>query len=89
MSTLATVNRSSSDRLRRLIEAELKRRGITGAEAAREARLPASVFQSLRRGQRPTIDRADELCRSVGISMTIGFGAPDPRAQPDDNANGS
>lgn len=25
-----------------------------------------------RRGYRPTIDRADELCRALGIKMTIG-----------------
>ena len=89
MNTRNTVNRTSTDRLRDMIEAELKRRGITGAEAAREARLPSSVFQSLRRGGRPTIDRADELCKAVGISMTTGAAAPNGAGHRDDDMNGS
>ena len=73
MSTRRTVNRSATDRLKRLVGAELTRRGLSEARAAREAGLPGSVFQSLLRlGKRPTIDRADELCTAFGISMTIG-----------------
>ena len=49
-----------------------------GQEVAREARLPADAFRSLRRGYRPSIDRADELCRALGISMTIGAQQDDP-----------
>ena len=45
---------------------------LTFSRAAREARLPAKAFQALRHGHRPSIDRADELCRALGISMTIG-----------------
>ena len=46
---------------------------LTPEEAAREGRLPAKAFRSLlRHGHRPTIDRADELCSALGISMTIG-----------------
>ena len=90
MSALKTVNRSSTERLKHQIEAALKRRGITAAEAAREARLPATVFQSLlRRGKRPTIDRADELCKAVGISMTIGIDAPNPVPEPGNDTNES
>ena len=77
MTTRDTVNRTVTERLRQEIEAALRQRGITAAEAAREAGLPSSVFQSLlRRGKRPTIDRADELCKAVGISMTIGSAEP-------------
>ena len=68
-----SVNRSATDRLSRLIQAELARQRITGEEVAREARLPSNAFRSLlRKGHRPSIDRADELCRALGISITIG-----------------
>ena len=67
-----TLNRSTTDRLKGLIEAELKRQNLTDQEAAREARLPANAFRALRHGHRPSIDRADELCRVLGITMTIG-----------------
>ena len=70
---LTTVNRSATNRLARLVEDELARQGLNGEQAAREARLPADAFRGLLlRRQRPSIDRADELCRSLGISMTIG-----------------
>ena len=68
-----TVNRSATDRLARIIKAELEKQGLTAEEAARAARLPAKAFRSLLgRGHRPTVDRADELCRALGITMTIG-----------------
>ena len=71
--TRRTANRSATDRLRDLIDAELTRQNITAEEAARKARLPSSAFRSLvRKGRRPTIDRADELCKALGVSMTIG-----------------
>ena len=77
MRRLKPVNRTATNRLKQLIETELARQGITGSEAAREARLPAKAFQSLlRKGKRPTLDRADELCRALGISMTIGVTGP-------------
>ena len=72
------VNRSTTDRLSRLVEAELKRQRLTAEEAARAARLPAKVFRALlRHRQRPALDRADEICRALGISMTIGAAVPD------------
>ena len=55
-----------------LVDRELSRQGLNGQEVSREARLPADAFRSLRRGYRPTIDRADELCRALGITMMIG-----------------
>lgn len=77
-----------TDRLKRLIKAELARQGISDARAAREAHLPGSVFQSLLRlGKRPTLDRADELCRALGISMTIGVTTPRADAAPDDTTD--
>ena len=77
VSTRRTVNRSTTGRLKRLVEAELARQGISDARAAHEAHLPGSVFQSLLRlGKRPSLDRADEICRGLGISMVIGVTAP-------------
>ena len=77
-----SVNRSATDQLSRLIEAELARQRVTGEEVAREARLPSNAFRSLlRKGHRPTIDRADELCRALGISMTIGTKDPATNAK--------
>lgn len=85
-----TVNHSATDRLCRLINAELTRQNVTAEEAAREARLPSSAFRSLvRQGRRPTIDRADELCRALGISMTIGVTPPKAGSKLDDKANQS
>ena len=66
------LNRSTTDRLKGLIEAELQRQNLTDQEAARDARLPANAFRALRHGHRPSIDRAAELCRAIGITMTIG-----------------
>ena len=78
MSTRRRVSGSATDRLKDLVRAELSRQGLSHAKAAREAQLPGSVFQSLLRlGKRPTIDRADELCTALGISMTIGVEDPD------------
>ena len=71
--TKRTVNRSATERLKRLVEAGLASQELTGEEVAREARLPGKAFRALlRNGHRPTIDRADELCRALGITMTIG-----------------
>ena len=68
-----TANRSATNRLAMLVEDELTRQGLNGEQAAREARLPADAFRGLLlRRQRPSIDRADELCRALGMTMTIG-----------------
>ena len=66
------VNRSATDRLKQLVQAELDRQELSDQEAAREARLPANAFGALRNGHRPSVDRADELCRALGISMMLG-----------------
>ena len=85
MSIRRTVNRSTTVRLKRLVEAELARQGISDARAAREADLPESVFQSLLRlGKRPTLDRADQICRGLGISMMIGVAGPRTDTERDD-----
>ena len=47
------VNRSATDRLKRLIEAELNRQDLTDEEAAREGKLPGNAFRALRKGHRP------------------------------------
>ena len=90
MTATRRVNRSASDRLSKLIKAELARQELTAEEVAREARLPSKAFRSLlRHGHRPTIDRADELCKAVGISMTIGVTPPNASSKPSDETNQS
>ena len=76
------VNRSATERLSRIVRAALAEQELTEAEAAREARLPEKVLRSLlQHGHRPSIDRADELCRALGIRMTLG--AEDPNTEDD------
>ena len=78
------INRSASERLRGLVDRELSRQDLNGQEVAREAQLPADAFRSLRRGYRPTIDRAEELCTALGITMMIG-GNPEREPEPPDD----
>ena len=81
-----TVNRSATERLARLVKDELARQGLNGEQAAREARLPADAFRGLLlKRHRPSIDRADELCRAIGITMMIG-GNRDRDPEPPDQA---
>ena len=85
MTKASRMSRSATDRLRRLIEAELTRQNITAEEAAREARLPSGAFRSLiRQKRRPTVDRADELLRAIGISMMIGVTPRNAGSKADD-----
>ena len=77
--------RSATDRLIALVESEMKRHGTNGQEVAREARLPADVFRALQRGHRPTLDRAEEMLKALGASMTIG--AEQPAPDPNGNAD--
>ena len=87
-STAKTVNRTATDRLRRLIGAELGKQEMTTEEIAREARLPSKAFRSLlRHGHRPSIDRADALLKALGTSMRIGVTPPDADDDPDDGTN--
>ena len=82
------VNRSAIERLILLVKAELKRQDLTPEEIAREARLPGKVFPSLLRlGHRPALDRADEICKALGISMRTGVTAPNGGDGPDDETN--
>ena len=66
------VNRSTTERLKNLIDAELARRKLTDEQAARDAKLPSKAFRALRNGHRPSVDRADELCRALGVTMVLG-----------------
>ena len=50
-------------------------RSVAGAArlARRAAQLPPNAHRSvIRPGHRPTLDRAEELCNGLGISMTSG-----------------
>ena len=85
--TARTVNRSATRRLAQIIESELARHELTTEEIAREARMPSKAFRSLLRdGRRPSLDRADELLRAVGTSMTIGVTLPKACGRRDDKA---
>ena len=76
-------NRSATGRLARLVTEALRRQELTREEIAREAKLPATAFRSLlRHGHRPSLDRADEICQALGISMTIGVATPTNRKKP-------
>ena len=82
------VNRSATERLIRLVKAELERQDRTAEEIVREARLPAKVFRSLlRRGHRPALDRADEICKALGLSMRIGVTPSKGGNRPDDETH--
>ena len=71
-----TMERSTTDRLIDLVKAKLAADGTSHARAVQEGNLPVNVFQSLlRHGKRPILDRAEEICRGLGISMTIGVSA--------------
>lgn len=71
-----TMERSTTDRLIDLVKAKLAAEGISHTRAIQEGKLPTNVFQSLlRHGKRPILDRAEEICRGLGISMTIGVAA--------------
>ena len=83
------VNRSVTDRLKRLIEAELNQQDLTDEEAAREGKLPGNAFHALRKGHRPSIDRADEPYRVLGISMTIGAEGPTAHGKPENATSDS
>ena len=81
---------AATERLAALIETELARQGTTCQEAARKAMLPADAFRTVLKGRRPNIDRADELCTALGISMTIGVERdPTDRSQNDPDATGA
>ncbi len=54
------MNRTTTDRRKRLIEAELDRQDLTDEGAAREVRLPGNAFRALRNGHRPSVDRGDK-----------------------------
>ena len=63
---------SATLRLTERCEEALQRQGLGQRRAAREASLPADAFRNLRRGDRPSLDRADEICRALGITLTLG-----------------
>ena len=82
-----TVNRTTTARLRRLVEAELQRRNVTDQEAAREAKLPANVFRALRHGHRPSLDRAEQLLVALGLQMRLGETGADVDGEPGDGGS--
>ena len=59
------------------IRARLSEIGGTPAGVAVQAGLPRDSIRSVLRGHPPNVLRADEICRALGITLTIGArGAP-------------
>ena len=65
-----------SRRLAKQIAAQMKKRGWSPTQAATEAGLPHDAFRSILRGHKPNIDRAEEVCKALGITMVIGIERP-------------
>ena len=65
-----------SRRLAKRIAAQLKKRGWSPTQAATKAGLPHDAFRSILRGHKPNIDRAEEVCKALGITMVIGIKRP-------------
>lgn len=65
-----------SRRLAKQIAAQMKKRGWRPTQAATEAGLPHDAFRSILRGHKPNIDRAEEVCKALGITMVIGIERP-------------
>ena len=72
----ATFGGQRSPRLKVTASKGRMRTGASSCAVAISTHSPSrssKAFRSLiRHGHRPTIDRADELCRALGITMTIG-----------------
>ena len=54
------------------VKEHMKKRGVGGRRAAADVGLPEDAFRSLIKGHRPTLDRADEVCRALRITMKLG-----------------
>lgn len=83
MARQRTINRRTTERLIQVVKDALAERELTATEAAREAKLPANAFRALlSQGHRPTLDRADELCRAVGAKLILGDDDPSTEHEP-------
>ena len=62
------------------IRARLRETGDTPVRVAEQAGLPRDSIRSVLRGHEPGILRADEICRALGITVTIGVRRAMPQA---------
>lgn len=60
------------DRLSRAIRARLDDQGMSARAAALASDLPIRAVQGVIEGHVPSVDRADEICRALGIEFRIG-----------------
>ena len=63
------------------IEAARRSRGLSVRAAEAGGGLPQRSIYAVLRGHRPSLARADEICRALGITLTIGA-PPRPAAIP-------
>ena len=64
------------ERLKITVATALKRKGLTEKEAARQAGVPWEIFlMGDEDGLRPSVDRAELLCRMLGTTFTVGRAA--------------
>ena len=61
------------------IRARLKETSETPVRVSEKAGLPRDSIRSVLRGHEPSILRADEICRALGITVTIGVCRAMPR----------
>ena len=64
--------RMDQQEFRERIRARLRETGDTPVRVAERAGLPRDSIRSVLRGHEPSISRADEICRALGVTVTIG-----------------
>jgi len=67
---------AASKRLRLMLEADRKARGLGITDYARLAGLDLAAYSRYRNGRHGwRLDKADEICRQLGITFTLGESA--------------
>lgn len=46
--------------------------GLSGGEAAERCGISKQLLQQIEGGQSPSVERADQICRGLGISLVLG-----------------
>ena len=69
------ASQTAIERLRQMMNTELERLGLTLREASRKTKLPFETFlMGDEEGLRPSVNRAEQICRALGLTMMIGVG---------------
>ena len=67
---------------RNAVEAALAEKGLSATTAATRAGLPRDTIRVLMRGAAPSLDRAELICRTLGIEWRLGDPAGPKAARP-------